>query len=120
VAAAPACGWEAKAIISAYEKNIGIAAQACFEADVVALAVYDLMQERQAVRETPADLLQLLAERKPEAARDKYWPKAPNQLSNRLKEAAPALEAKGVSVKFGRPGGIRTIELQKAATGDIS
>ena len=120
VAAAPAFGWGEKAIIKAYEKNIGVASQACFEADVVALAVYDLMQERQVLRETPADLLQMLVERKPEAARDKYWPKAPNQLSNRLKEAAPALETKGINVKFRRSGGIRTIELRRASTeGDL-
>ena len=114
VAAAPACGWGEKSIIRDYEKNIGVTSQACFEADVVALTAYDLMQERQALRKTPADLLQMLAERKPEAARDKYWPKAPNQLSNRLKEAAPALEAKGIEVKFRRSGGIRTIELRRA------
>jgi hypothetical protein len=65
------------------------------------------------MRETPAGLLQMLAERKPEAARDKYWPKAPNQLSNRLKEATPALEAKGINVKFRRSGGTRTIELRR-------
>jgi putative DNA primase/helicase len=118
VATAPACGWGAKAIVSAYEKNIGVASQACFEADVVALAIYELMRERQVLRETPANLLQMLAERKPEAARDKYWPKAPNQLSNRLKEAASALETKGINVKFRRSGGTRTIELGRADAKD--
>jgi hypothetical protein len=118
VAATPAFGWGEKAIIRAYEKNTKTASQACFEADVVALATYDLMQERQALRETPADLLQMLAERKPEAARDKYWPKAPNQLSNRLKEAAPALMEKGIDVQFKRPGGVRTIILRRAEADD--
>jgi hypothetical protein len=91
-----------------------MASQACFEADVVALSVYELMKERLELSETPADLLRTLEERKPEVARDRYWPKAPNQFSNRLKEATPALVAKGIEVKFKRSGGIRTIELRRA------
>ena len=80
VAAARRLGGEKNLVIGAYEKNIRVTSQACFEADVVALTAYDLMQERQTLRETPSDLLQILEERKPEAARDRYWPKAPNQL----------------------------------------
>jgi hypothetical protein len=119
VAAAPAFGWEEQAIIRAYEKNMKMASQSCFEADVVALSVYELMKERLELRESPADLLQMLEERKPEVARDRYWPKAPNQLSNRLKEATPALLAKGIDVKFKRSGGIRAIELRRAKRNDV-
>jgi hypothetical protein len=54
---------------------------------------------------------------KPETMRSKYWPKAPNALTNPLKEAAPSLRSRGIDADFSsRSGTSRSIILRRLAS----
>jgi hypothetical protein len=119
VAAAPAYKWKAEKLIEIYANNRQDATQACFEADVVAQAVTNLMTRVDDWKGTASNLLAILENAEPDSVkRTRGWPKAPNSLSSRLRRAAPALRAAGIEVAFVRDGMSRTVHLSNIEAED--
>ncbi len=98
-------------------RNQAVAVEATIEADPVAQAIRDLMEDRRHWRDTASELLRVLEVEVSElVVRLKAWPKSASSLSNRLRRAAPSLRAVGIEVETGiRQGQNRTrmIEIRK-------
>ena len=100
-AAAPAFGWTANTFMDAYEKNRTVTVSGVLNADLVAQAVIDFLEDiPNGVWEGNATtLLSLLAEKVPESARrTKGWPQAPHILSGRLNRAQSHLRTLGIVI----------------------
>jgi hypothetical protein len=99
-AAEEALGLEPGAFMEAYAGNRREATESALEADPVAAAVREFMQNRQRWVGTATELWQALNDLVDEDVRHtKAWPGAPNSLANRLKRLAPAL--RGVGIEYG-------------------
>ena len=109
-AAEKALPWEAGAFMSAYTGNRLEADELALDSDPLAVAVRDLMANRQRWGGTATELYAVLAELVDEdVRRSKSWPAAPNTLSNRMKRIAPALREAGIEYGDERTsGGSRT------------
>lgn len=109
-AAEEALPWEAGAFMSAYTDNRLEADKLALDSDPVAVAVRDLLANRQNWGGTATELYAALAELVDEdVRRSKSWPAAPNTLSNWMKRIAPALRKVGIEYGDERtPGGSRT------------
>ena len=85
-----------------YEENRNAAISMAVDADLVGSSIMSLMLiEEGKWRGSASELLEILNELVPEnARRTKYWPKAPNTLSGRLRRAATFLRGLGVEVTF--------------------
>ncbi len=100
-AAEPGLGWDKHTFINTYISNRKRAADATFEADAVAMAIYKFVCELPAgVWEGSAtNLLPLVALSATDAARNaKTWPSTPTVFGNLLSRATPLLANKGVTV----------------------
>jgi hypothetical protein len=108
-AAENALGWEPGAFTETYTGNRQEATESALEADPVAAAVRQFMQNRQQWTGTATELWKILNELVDEDVRHtKAWPAAPNSLTNRLKRLAPALRGIGIDYEDARlPGGSR-------------
>jgi hypothetical protein len=103
-AAEGALGWEPGAFVEAYAGNRAEATESALEADPVAIAVRDLMEDQDEWTGTAGELWEALNELVGEAIRHtKAWPGAPNALSARMKRLAPAL--RGIGVEYGEARG---------------
>ena len=99
-AAEESLGWENGAFIAAYQDNRDEATGSALDADPVAGAVLELMQERDEWVGTASELWSALGEQIDEdVRRTKIWPGAPNALTSRLKRLAPTL--RGVGIEYG-------------------
>ena len=109
-AAEEALPWELGAFMPAYTGNRLEADELALDSDPLAVAVRDLMANRQGWGGTATELYAVLAELVDEdVRRSKSWPAAPNTLSNRMKRIAPALRKAGIEYGDERtPGGSRT------------
>jgi len=95
----PGLGWEAGAFMTEYLENRSNAADSAFEADTVAVAIFDLAQAFSADgwRGTPTELLETLNIQVSETIkRSRAWPITAQGLGNRMERAAPLLRSRGV------------------------
>ncbi|MEJ5330615.1 MAG: hypothetical protein WHT07_10735 [Desulfobaccales bacterium] len=112
-AAEPALPWEPGTFLAAYDSNEAQTSEEALEADPVAMAVLALMKDREVWQGTASELLDALEGLVRESTlKSKLWPKAPNALSNRLRQVAPLLRARGVEIERGKSG-VRFIMLRK-------
>jgi hypothetical protein len=105
-AAEPALPWPAGHFMKAYQGNLKEVIQQTLDADVIASAVRSYVKDHpEGFEGSPTDLLDIFDERAGEkVTRQKYWPKAPNVLTGRLKRAATSLRASGIEVNLTREG----------------
>ncbi len=91
---------ESGAFMEAYAGNRREATESALEADPVAAAGREFMQDRGRWAGTATELWQALNGLVDEDVRHtKAWPGAPNSLTNRLKRLAPAL--RGIDIEYG-------------------
>jgi hypothetical protein len=106
-AAEEALPWEPGAFMEAYAGNRAEADENALDNDPVAVAVRDLMADRDEWSGTATELYVAIAELVDEdVRRSRAWPSAPNSLSNRMKRIAPSLREAGIEYGDERaPGG---------------
>ncbi len=113
--------WPAGTFRSAYQGNREEAVDNVIEADPVALAIRQLMSERQNWTGTATDLLKALVEIVGEkVANTKDWPKTPRVLSGCITRTAPFLRRIGTDIerfKIGRSRA-RTIHITTHTSGE--
>jgi hypothetical protein len=115
-AAEHALGWEDGTVINAYRANQETVTLAALDSDPVASAVRGMMEKRSQWHGTATDLLQVLVNFVPEeVCRSKRWPLAPNNLTNRLRRATPALRAVGIIVEEHRTAASRGLSIRTGA-----
>jgi hypothetical protein len=110
-AAEPGLGWEPGAFLAAYTENRRDVSDAAFEADAVAVAIFNFVtaERPDGFEGTSTDLLRELDNRTPEGVRRaRSWPQNATQLGNRVARATELLKAKGCIVER-RHSGTRTI-----------
>ena len=113
-AAEVALGWESGAFMVAYTGNRQAAADTALDADPVAGAVLELMQDRDEWAGNATELWTALGELVDENIRHtKAWPGAPNALTGRLKRLAPTLRGAGIEYGEDRSGRNREKQLTK-------
>jgi hypothetical protein len=99
-AAEEALSWKPGAFMAAYSGNRAEATENALEADPVAIAVREFMEDQDEWTGTAGELWEALNGLVGEAIRHtKAWPGAPNALSARLKRLAPAL--RGIGIEYG-------------------
>jgi hypothetical protein len=102
----------------AHDANIAATIETVIEADPVAVAVRTLMGSLTEWKGTASQLLQVLGECAGETARrSRFWPSAPNKLSNRLRRAAPFLRKTGISVELDHREGRASDKIIRITTG---
>jgi hypothetical protein len=108
-AAEEALGWEPGAFMAAYNGNRAEATESALEADSVALAIAEFMEDKDEWTGTAGELWEALNGLVEESIRHtKAWPGAPNALSARLKRLAPVLRGIGIEYEDVRlPGSTR-------------
>lgn len=112
-AAETAFGWSEGSFLQAYTGNRSEAIEIGLEADPVAIAVRDLMKDKEAWQGSATSLLEELTNRTNEnVAKSRAWPKAANKLSSRIRRLANGLRAIGVEVDYGKDKK-RFIELKR-------
>ena len=97
-AAEPGLGWEPGEFMRIYSDNRRNVSDSAFEADAVAIAIRDLMAERDDAWEgTPTELLNALFNYASESARKmRTWPATAQGLGSRLDRVAPLLRGQGI------------------------
>jgi hypothetical protein len=108
-AAEDALGWKCGAFMEAYAGNRQDATEGALEADPVAIAVREFMQDREEWIGSAGELWEALGDLVGEGIRrTQAWPGAPNALSSRLKRLAPVLRGIGIEYEEARlPGADR-------------
>jgi putative DNA primase/helicase len=113
-AAAPGLGWEPDDFLVAYEGNRRDVVEAAFEADPIAVAIWNLITTAEPIegfQGTPTELLAVLNSVASESTRkSRYWPENPAQLGNRVVRATPLLKARGCTIER-RHSGSRIITI---------
>lgn len=109
VACESALPWEPGAFMAAYRGNRADAVMLALEADPVAVAVTELLDDNDFFEGTASELLDALETCVPDKVRNaRGWPKAARALSNRLRRAATFLRQTGLVIEYDRePGGKR-------------
>jgi hypothetical protein len=94
--------------------------EAAFEADAVAVAIWNMLRTKPETFEgTPTALLEEINNYATEATRRfKYWPQSAAQLGNRLARATPLLIAKGCIVERRHSGERKIIIVPPKGSGD--
>jgi putative DNA primase/helicase len=112
-AAEPGLGWEAGTFLKAYWANRRDEMEANFEADAVAVAIWELVTKHR-VERFEGTATQLLAELNDIVSdavkRARFWPVDAARLGDRVSRATPVLKAKGCMV-IKRHSGNRTITI---------
>lgn len=115
-AAEPAMGLEPGTFIRAYTGNETDAYEAAINANLVAQAIIRFMESQDSWTGTPASLYAILSEQESNqyGKRPNGWPGAPQWMSNKLSEAAPALRAKyGIDIQRQSIGSERGLVLAR-------
>ena len=115
-AAEPAMGLEPGTFIRAYAGNETDAYEAAINANLVAQAIIRFMENQDSWTGTPASLYTILSKQESDqfGKRPNGWPGAPQWMSNKLSEAAPALRAKyGIDVRRQSIGSDRGLRLER-------
>jgi len=102
-AAEPAMPWPIGTFAEAYQRNRAEIIEETVDGDVVAMAVKSLMESRSKWEGTATELLKILNSLvDDQIVKSKFWPKAGNSLSGRLKRSATALRSQGIDIQFPR------------------
>ena len=117
-AAEPALPWEPGKFMEAYTGCRADAINLALDSDAVACALRELMDNRDTWEGTPTNLLEDLKQLVPEETRkQKFWPKAANSLSYRLRRAATFLRNTGIDLNLDERGTdgkrTRTVTIRK-------
>lgn len=110
--------WPVGTFMNAYRANRGRIVAEIIEADPVASALRDLMEDRNEWTGTATELLRVLAKFAGEYTRSKSWPDNPRNLSGRVRRCAAALRHEGVQIAHSRSGHkrIRLIHITRHTT----
>jgi hypothetical protein len=108
VAAEPKLPWNSGSFLKIYNENRSEAMSAIFESDLFAMKLKDFIQDRKSWSGTASDLKKELERCIPddEITKNKYWPKAPNKVSQKINQIAPSLRSVGIKVEFIKGGKI--------------
>ena len=112
-AAEPGLGWEPGEFLAAYEGNRRDVVEGAFEADAVAVAIWNLIttDQQDGFEGTPTELLAAINANTSELIRKtRYWPENAAQLGNRVARATPLLKARGCTIER-RHSGTRIITI---------
>jgi hypothetical protein len=119
IAAMPGLGWERAHFEDAYRNNRSEAVESSFEANTVAVAVYDLTLSLgpDGFEGTATELLAEINAKATDAQRRlRSWPQTAGGLGMQIPRIAPLLRLKGLVVDHGvKIKGERTITLKKAS-----
>lgn len=97
--------WPSGGFMEAYLGNREEAIETALEGDIVAVAIKNLLEEREAWEGTASELLEALEVFIDDTTkRSVAWPKNPKNLGNRLRRVATFLRASGIEVEFLREG----------------
>jgi hypothetical protein len=116
VAASPDLGKDADRFLDLYARNRDQAHDIAVEANPVASAVIRFMAKRERWEGTATTLLDELEGGEfvsDQTMRRKTWPKAPNALSNALRQLEPNLVSAGITVMMDRSSKKRSIKLER-------
>lgn len=117
-AAEPALPWAKGDFMEAYKANLRKAVEMSLEADPVAVAVQDLMNEKPFWTGTASKLLldlEALSSTSDSMIKSKAWPKAANVLSSKLRRSVTFLRLTGIDIEWDRQGESgRTIKIMAA------
>ena len=92
--------------MEAYDYSRADAVAQALQADCVAVAVMDFLDEKQSFEGTATELLDSLESYVSEKTqKTRSWPKTARTLSNRLRRAATFLRQTGIEVEFEREHG---------------
>lgn len=106
-AAEPGLGWDRGSFLTAYENNRQDIFDVALEADLLAVAVRDLMasDHPDGWKGKPGELLGVLNESVPESTRkSRKWPGSASALGSRFRRSAPLLRRAGFAVECGHSG----------------
>jgi hypothetical protein len=95
-------GYKENEFIEAYRKNIELQSEQVIDSSIVALAIIDLMDTTNEWTGTSTELLAVLESRVEYSKiniKNKYWPKAPNKLSGKIKEIEINLKQEGIEIE---------------------
>jgi hypothetical protein len=101
-AAAPGFGWTQGEFLAAYDDNRRDTAEVTFEADQIAVAIFNWITSATLERweGSATELLGVLSNHVSEGIKkSKWWPQSAAQLGSRLVRAMPPLKSKGVIVE---------------------
>ncbi|HOD29426.1 MAG TPA: DUF3854 domain-containing protein [Syntrophales bacterium] len=121
-AAEESLGWMPETFLNLYRQNIQDMMSLSLDADMVGTAVLLFMDGKTEWQGTATELLNQLEEVVDErTSKAKGWPRGAHILSGRMKRAATALRAQGISVTFGkRSSRERLITLQKVGNTSVT
>lgn len=114
-AIAEALGFSGEAFLKAYNDNISRQKDVAISSSPVATALMEFMKDREEWKGAPSDLLselEIVAQNLSINTRQKFWPKSPNWLTNRLNEIRVDLKAKGLVIERGK-GDDRFLEIRR-------
>jgi len=108
-----ALGESGEAFIAAYEKNIAQANEEAIQADIVAIAICELMSGRVEWESSMTELLEELSTTPGIDAKSKGWPKRPHALSRQINKMKSSLMDIGIEVERYRNDSARCIRITK-------
>ncbi|WP_108820130.1 DUF6371 domain-containing protein [Pseudovibrio sp. Alg231-02] len=115
VAASSGLGWEEGEFLEAYESNRRGTAEAVFEGDPVAVALYEFLMVRQGGESWVGTATELLTELNmvvsDQIRGSRFWPQKVNAFGNAVDRAAPLLRQKRIQVLKKATGSKRLIYL---------
>ena len=95
--------WPTGGFMEAYMENREEAIETALEGDIIAVAIKNLLEEREVWEGTASELLEALELFIDDTTkRSVVWPKNPRALSNRLRRCATFLRQTGIEVEFSR------------------
>lgn len=122
VACEPSLPWETGRFMEVYADNRKGAIEASLDADLLAPALRELLEDHSEWSGTASDLLAALEEIVDERIRNlKAWPKSASWLSRKLKRPATFLRSIGIDIQFpdqNRTATERTITIRKSVQDD--
>ena len=107
VAAGPGLGWDEGRFLDAYEDNRQDTFDTALEADMLAVAIRDLVtvDHPDGWEGKPGELLGALNDQTPENIRkSRSWPGSASTLGSRIRRSAPLLRRAGFIVEYGHSG----------------
>jgi hypothetical protein len=106
VAAEPKLTWDAGKFMEIYKENRNEAMSAIFEIDGFSMALKLFLEDVKSWSGTASELKAELEQytQDEDIIRNKYWPKAPNKVSQKIRLIAPSLRSIGIDVEFVKKG----------------
>ena len=108
VAAEPKLPWNSGDFMNTYKENQDDAKSVVFESDGFSGTLKDFIEMMGTWRGTATDLKAALEKHSDDekVTKSKYWPKAPNKVSEKIRHIAPSLRSAGINVEFAKTGKI--------------